>query len=449
VLTIKRAKAMQGNITLPSSPDLFLCAAFVALAAERSITVSPIKHSPLIERWCALLNGFFDIVWTEQGCNLTIRNNGRSDAVLFDDDQLPYRDCIVFCALSTHATVLFKRITDERLSYWQEQAQRIGYTLKLVEKELNRGLVLVGETVIGTSIPTIREADSNAALGLFWGLRAKRSFQIDFTLSSPLRRLVKAFGNEIMVKRDIGEVEKDPLLRRMKIQSHQRLSSQEQLFTVTADFSLPLPNGPVLINLPGDEVLLGILLMVKSILHRGALVIDNAPLETWATPILALMRKMGSKPSLQESRETAFGSCGIVTLQRFDLTGQKTDCSPQHHYPFQLPALSILCAFAEGESVFRKFDDLRLSDPDGIVQLKTCLKAMHVRFGDIPDGFVIKGSQEYDGFDLSEPLPAPVAGAFALAGLACMGSTTIDDDAIKERWPEFSGLIEKYFEFRT
>jgi hypothetical protein len=449
VLTIKRAKALQGTFSLPPSPDLFLCAAFAALAVNRSMTIASLKPTPLLTRLSTLLTGFFELAWTENGCSLTICPETRPGAFHFDDDQLPYRDLIVFLALSSRVPVLFGKITEQRLAFWQEQASRIGYTLEPVQNGERRGLVLAGETVIGADIPHLQEQDIHAALGLFWGLRAKRSFQIDFTLSSPFRHLIQAFGFELGVKRDLGEAEKDPLVRRMKIQLRQRLSSQEQLFTVTADFSKAMPEEPVAIDLPGDEVLLGQLLTAKSLLHKGSFIIDNAPLEPWAFPVLTLMRKMGSRPSLQESRITAFGGCGMITVQRFDLTGQKTDFSPQPQYAFHLPAMALLCSFAEGESVFRKFDDVRRSDPDTIHQLETCLTIMQVKFGDIPDGFVIKGSPEYDGFDLPEPLGAHITGAFALAGHCCVGSTTVHDAAILERWPEFNTIIENYFEYRT
>jgi 5-enolpyruvylshikimate-3-phosphate synthase len=110
--------------------------------------------------------------------------------------------------------------------------------------------------------------------------------------------------------------------------------------------------------------------------------------------------------------------------------------------------MAVIAAFAEGQSLFRKFDDLRLNDPDGIKQLETCLRTMNVKFGDIPDGLVIKGNHEHDGFDLIEPLPAYLAGAFAVAGLHCVGSTTVNDELLIERWPDFQELIEKLFEFR-
>jgi hypothetical protein len=448
VLTIKRAKAFQGNCSLPPSPDLFLLSAFTALAAQRMIHISPAFRTPYLSKVCALLDGFAEISWQDNGCSITPRTEALAEAFFFENDQLPYRDLIVFLAISTRRPVLFKRITDERITYWREQAGRIGYTLENAISGDHHGLVLAGETSVGAVIPAIAEQDINAALGLFWGLRVKRSFQIGFSLSTPFRDLAKSLGCDISVKRDIGEAEKDPLVRRMKIMTHQRLSSQEQAFTIALNFSVEPP--PALeITLPGDEVLFAQLLLAKALLHRGSLVIDNAPLEPWASPMLALMRKMGCKPSLQESTETSYGSCGMLSFQKFDLHGQKTDFSAQHQYAFQLPAMAILAGCAEGESLFRKFDDLRKNDPDAIKQLESCLKTMQVKFGDIPDGFVIKGSPEYDGFDLIEPLPAPVSSAFALAGLFCAGTTTIHDEAILERWPDFEEMINTYFEYRT
>jgi 3-phosphoshikimate 1-carboxyvinyltransferase len=244
-------------------------------------------------------------------------------------------------------------------------------------------------------------------------------------------------------------VEKDPIIRRMRLQAGQRLSSQDQLFTITADFSIPADEDRVDILLPGDEILLGLFIAAKSLVQKGSLVIDNAPLEPWALSIVSLIRKMGSKPSQQETLQTAFGATGMLTIQKFELTGQKTECVPLYHYASTLPAMAIITAFAEGQSVFRRLDDLRLGDPDGIRQLQSCLALMNVKFGDMPDGFVISGREDYDGFDVIEPMPAELSGAFAIAGLNCMGSTTINEEHIAARWPGFHELLEKLFEYRA
>ncbi|MBN1131239.1 MAG: hypothetical protein JXA71_19775 [Chitinispirillaceae bacterium] len=445
MLTINRAKSLQGNYTLPSSPDLFLVAALVAAAAKSSARFPQVTRTPYLDRLAGYISPCAALSWEDRSCLLTPNDTDPDAPLFFDDDQLPYRDLVVFLALSTRRPVLFKHIAGERLAFWKNQAHRIGYTLEQAVHDGCSGLALSDEINAGATVPFIKEQDLHAALGLFWGLRARRSFSIDFTLSTPLRHLAAHFGNETTIKRELGETEKDPLVRRMKIQARQRLSSSEQLFTVNADFSTPLPDRIPEIVLPGDEILCGLLLLGKSLFSRGSFVVDNAPLEPWAMPILGLMRKMGCKPSLQESGQTPFGACGMVTFQKFAKTGQKTDCAPVFH----LPAMALLAAFAEGESLFRNFDDLRLSDPDAIRQIESCLRTMQVKIGDIHDGFIIKGSQEYDGFDLIEPLPAHLCGAFAVAGLACVGSTTINDELLVERWPAFPDLLETYFEYRT
>jgi hypothetical protein len=451
VLSIHHAKALQGKIELPPSPDLFCVAAFASLASGRRVRIHPVRDCPSFKQWKTLFDGHAAVTVEGDACIVDPRSGNSAADIVFVNDQIPYRDLVVFLALGTRKRVMFRTVPEKRLALWRDQSQRIGFSADIVQEGETRGLALTRESPPPAPPSVISEQDIHPALGLFFGLRVKRSFQIDFTLSTPFRLLSKTFGYDIAVKRDIGLAEKDPIVRRMRLQTHQRLSSQDQLFTIAVDFPTAPAAGEETIDLllPGDEVLLALFLAAKSLIHKGSFVIGNAPLEPWAMPIMTLMRKMGSKLSQQETHQTAFGSAGIITLAKFDLTGQKTDFVPHFHYASQLPSMAVLAAFAEGQSLFRNFGDLRLNDPDGIRLLETCLRTMNVKFGDIPDGFVIKGNHEHDGFDLIEPLPAYCAGAFAIAGLHCVGSTTVNDELLLERWPDFHELIEKLFEFRT
>jgi hypothetical protein len=453
VLSIHHAKALQGQLTLPPSPDLFLIAAMASLARRTKARIHPVKESPSFTQFISVLDDHAAISRENDALIVDPCSPDVADAIVFWSDHLPYRDLVVFMALGTRKRVLFRNVPEQRLALWIQQAKRIGFGLEPVQKDDFRGLILASGASESLP-PSIIEQDINPALGLLFGLHRKHSFQIDCSLSTPLRPLSALFGCTITVQRDIGETEKDPLIRRMRIKARQRLSSQDQLYTISADFSAPAAQGevtatPVDLLLPGDEVLLALFLAAKSLIPKGSFTIGNVPLEPWASPIMALMRKMGGKPVQQEICQTAFGAAGIISLQKFELTGQKTDFIPHYDYASQLPAMAVLAAFAEGQSLFRKFEDLRRSDPDRIKQLETCLRTMRVKFGDIPDGFVIKGSREHDGFDLIEPLPAGCAGAFAAAGLHCVGSSTVNDDLLLQRWPDFYGLIEKHFEFKT
>ena len=108
----------------------------------------------------------------------------------------------------------------------------------------------------------------------------------------------------------------------------------------------------------------------------------------------------------------------------------------------------IIAAFAKGESVLRELADLRNDEPDGIDTIESCIRTLGAHHGEMPDGIVLKGGYDFDGFDLDRPLGAACAGAFAIAGLHCTGNTTINDEHLGRRFPDFEALLEKIVEQR-
>jgi 3-phosphoshikimate 1-carboxyvinyltransferase len=110
--------------------------------------------------------------------------------------------------------------------------------------------------------------------------------------------------------------------------------------------------------------------------------------------------------------------------------------------------MTIAAAFAEGKSVFRDLEPMRLFDPDGLDQLEQCLRPLGIRHGEMPDGIVVEGAKEFDGFDIIEPLPAHIAAAFCVAGVKCVGKTSIADEFLFARWPDFEKIVSEIFEFR-
>jgi 3-phosphoshikimate 1-carboxyvinyltransferase len=139
---------------------------------------------------------------------------------------------------------------------------------------------------------------------------------------------------------------------------------------------------------------------------------------------------------------------GTVSLQKLGLAGRKVDCNPLFTFAHQLPAMMVIAAYAQGQSVFRGLEDLRRDEPDGIEQLLSLAKAAGVRHGEMPDGIVVDGGRQYDGFDLADHVPASLAAAAAAAALHCMGNTTINDESIARRWPRFSEIVLSLCEFR-
>jgi 5-enolpyruvylshikimate-3-phosphate synthase len=99
--------------------------------------------------------------------------------------------------------------------------------------------------------------------------------------------------------------------------------------------------------------------------------------------------------------------------------------------------------------VFRGLDDLRNDEPDGIDLLESCIRRLGARHGEMPDGIVMEGGKDFDGFDFEIPFNAELSAAFAIAGLHCVGTTTVNDEHILHRWPDFETILTTLFEPRS
>ena len=452
MLTITPARNLQGKTDLPPDPDLFLLVTVVALARRQPATIHAAPDLPVLRDWVRCLEEHMTFEWSDDGCTLRPATDDPPLRVALPSADLPWRDYIVFTLLGMGKTVVFPSISPKRCEAWKKLAHRLGgCSLEFSPYGESTCIALSGETAQPrTEMPD--ESDIPALLGLLLGLGRSGVFTVSNPLVSPLRTIAPVFGFSIEVKSSAPK-ERDLLARRLQLmqQKNKRATSQGQQFSVAADFTTAVEpvDAPLSVTLPGDA-LCGILLTeAKCLFPKNSLVIGNMPLESWAAPILPFIRKMGCKVSVQETGRTSFGSVGILHIQSTGLTGRKTECIPASRYAASLPAMAVIAAFARGESVFRELADLRNDEPDGIETIESCIRALGAHHGEMPDGIVLKGGRDFDGFDLERPFAAPCSGAFAIAGLKCTGKTTVNDELLSGRLPGFDALLKSICEPRT
>ncbi len=453
MLTIQPAKNLQGKIDLPPDPELFILVSIAALALGRSISVSPAISIPLIEEWISSLEGHLVVTREENRWLITpVTDDPAIRIALALPQDIPWRDYIVFALLGMGKTIVVPAAAQKRCAALQKQAARFGCTLSVSPYETSLCLTLESEKPQQVRCELPEETDIAPLLGLLLGSRGEYSFTVSNPLISPLRTIAPVFGFTVDAKSSTPK-EIDPLVRRMQLMQQKKRRSNTgsgQQFTVTADFSQPIPpsDEPLPVTLPGDALAAAWLAEAKCLFPKNSLVISNVPLESWATPLLPFIRKMGCKVSVQETGRTSFGSVGILHIQSTGLVGRKTECIPAVQYQPYLPAMVVIAAFAKGESVLRELADLRDDEPDGIDTLESCIRTLGAHHGEMPDGIVLKGGYDFDGFDLNRPFSAACAGAFAIAGLRCTGSTTINDEQLNRRFPGFSGFLDSICEMR-
>ncbi len=449
MLTVNPVKSLQGKFDLPSSQDLFLLAVVTAVASNQPVVISPIKESPLLNHWCNEFSSLASFQFDSNSCTVKpFVGEEATSFLMLNYDYLPYRDLIVFLLLGIGKTVAFRSISQKRIDVICETIRRYGADCEVKTFDGQPGITLSKHPSISEKFK-VEEKDLSPLMGLYIGIRSSFTLQTTFPFANPLRHLAPVFGHEISFKSAVPR-EIDPFSRRIKMLQSATSKNQGQKFTLTCDFSKPKASEkPIEISLPGDEVLGTVMLSAKSLFPKGSFVISNMPLETWAAPALSFIRKMGCKVSVQETHRTSFGSAGMFSIQKCELVGRKVECNPSSLYSAHLPAMTVLAAFAKGQSVFRNLQDLRNDDPDGIEQLETCIRTLGARHGEMPDGIVMDGGKDFDGFDLTGNIPAHIAASFAIAALKCIGTTTIEDQALKMRWPDFESFLSKLCEARS
>ncbi|GBU22482.1 3-phosphoshikimate 1-carboxyvinyltransferase [Fibrobacteres bacterium R8-0-B4] len=474
MITLHPAKSMQGKLNLPPSPDLLYMAALAACAAKLRVSINGISNrSSVIDDILRSLQSHANIELVDSTLsispkpinttdntvdNTTINTVNAEETLLLTipDSLLPYRTVYIFMGLGMGKTVVSRSTPQRQIADFIARAKGIGITVESIDIDDTKGLRAVSFDggIAEDSCPN--EDDCAALLAFLLGKRGKLTFAItDHHLSTPLRRLAHALGFSVNVRQNTPEGEDTEMARRLRFMRSKQKGNladaqNQQSFIVEADFSTINTDAANAVNIaiPGDETLAAALITAKALIPKGDFELSNVALDPWASQAVSFLKKMGAKINTDEQTKTAFGPAGAVTVQKSERVGRKARCIPLYHYLGQLPCMTIAAAFAEGKSVFRDLEPMRLFDPDGLEQLEQCLRPLGIRHGEMPDGMVIEGAKEFDGFDILEPLPAHIAAAFCVAGIKCHGKTSIADDFVFARWPDFEKMIHEIFEFR-
>jgi len=445
MLELKSAKEVRGTVVLPPDPDLLPMIAATALVSRCPAVIKEFEETPYIAELAQRFTSHMEIAREGDQLTLTPRDDCAEPVELTTQD-LYCGDFVLFTLLGAGYRVAFHGLTGDRVQEWTAFAEST-HSVLCVEEEgpyTVVGLTLQPET----SLPqvSVPQEQLQAVLGLALGMGATVSVTVEYHVSTPIRHLLTLFGYEFDVRgTERGSSNLARRIQRIARKAHQTLPV---LLTIEADFSTR-PRDTVEVQLPGDQSLAATYIAAKALVQRGNLVIDNVCLESWANPIIQVLRRMGCSPALQASRQSSFGQVGMVQLQRFERAGRRVDCVPLSQYRRQLPAMVAVALFSQGESVFRNLAPLRHDTPDTLQMLLSFLRTIGAHHGEMPDGFVLRGASQYDGFDIADPLPGYMAAAWAVAALKCMGTSSIEDTALTQRWPEFAQTLTSLCQTRT
>jgi len=206
------------------------------------------------------------------------------------------------------------------------------------------------------------------------------------------------------------------------------------------------PLEPLDITIPADPSSGFFFAVAAAIVPGSRVVIKDVTLNPTRIEAYQVLKKMGAKVEL-EQKEDRYEPIGDMTIT-YNGPLQAVEVSERISWLIdELPALSIAMAVAEGESVVKNAEELRVKESDRISSVIHGLKACGITCSETDDGYRIEGgviqSAEIDSYGDHR-----IAMSFAIAGL--LADMTIKDiDCIETSFPNFIELLGKLTEVET
>jgi 3-phosphoshikimate 1-carboxyvinyltransferase len=222
---------------------------------------------------------------------------------------------------------------------------------------------------------------------------------------------------------------------------HLRLRQSAQGLTIRGGSQL---HGEDL-KVPGDFSSAAFWLAASAAMPGSNVIIRNVGLNPTRTGLLNVLVRMGAqiRESIETSAAEPFGSLHIIGGR---LKGTHIGGDEIPNVIDELPILAAMAALAEGPTVIKDAEELRVKESDRIAIMAKNLRAFGVEVEELPDGMVITGGRPLKAARVTSHGDHRIAMACACLALSAPGPSVIEDvECINTSYPTF----EQHLKFLT
>jgi hypothetical protein len=191
---------------------------------------------------------------------------------------------------------------------------------------------------------------------------------------------------------------------------------------------------------PGDISSSAFFLVAASIAEGSELVLEHVGINPTRTGVIDILRLMGADITLENQREVGGEPVADLRVRAAKLKGIEI---PEALVPLaidEFPVLFVAAACAEGRTVLRGAEELRVKESDRIQVMADGLLALGVKCEPTPDGIIIDGGQ-IGGGEVHGHGDHRIAMAFSVASLRASAPIRIHDCAnVATSFPNFLAL---------
>lgn len=197
------------------------------------------------------------------------------------------------------------------------------------------------------------------------------------------------------------------------------------------------------IDVPADISSAAFFLVAASIAPGSELLLEHVGVNPTRTGIINLLQLMGADITIENEREIGGEPVADLRVKSAQLSGISI---PADQVPLaidEFPVLFIAAACADGETVLRDAEELRVKESDRIASMATGLQTLGVEVETYPDGIRIAGGELQQG-EIDSLGDHRIAMAFAVAGLRAKGPIVITNaENVATSFPNFVDLAQQ------
>ncbi|WP_028965401.1 3-phosphoshikimate 1-carboxyvinyltransferase [Sphingomonas phyllosphaerae] len=198
---------------------------------------------------------------------------------------------------------------------------------------------------------------------------------------------------------------------------------------------------PQSIVVPGDPSSAAFWMVAASIVPGSDVVIENVGLNPTRAGLLTALRMMGADITELDARVVGGEPVADLRVRHATLAGIVVPHDLAPSMIDEYPVLFVAAAFAEGTTVARGAEELRVKESDRIAAMRAALSANGVATDEHEDGLTVHGSggeKIAGGGTVATKLDHRIAMSMTVAGLHARDAVTIDDIApVATSYPAF------------
>ncbi len=197
------------------------------------------------------------------------------------------------------------------------------------------------------------------------------------------------------------------------------------------------------IRVPGDISSAAFFLVAGAIVEGSELTIRNVGVNPTRTGILDVLHEMGADISISNFHDDAEPVCDL-TVKHSMLRGVEIGGSIIPRLIDELPVIAVAAAYAEGETVIRDAQELKVKESNRIAAMVTELKKAGVDAEETDDGMIIRGGKRPHGAAFETYKDHRIAMSLAVLALAARSACRIDEpEVVAISYPDFFHTLER------